>query len=113
MIKEIDEMLEDWGFWTAGHVYESAIGYPSSTVEGRAIDGLVASGMPAHSICPEVGMPPRIARIDRLLRLAPRKILATAEQHYVQRDRRTGTWYWTRVELLHMWMHGAHAGSKK
>ena len=39
----------------------SAIGYPSSTVEGRAADGLVVAQLPAHSISPEVMMPPRVA----------------------------------------------------
>ena len=111
-VKYIEQALEDWASWTAGHVEQSAIGYPSSTVEGRAKDGLVRSGQPAGSICPDVMMPPRIARIDRLLGHAPKKIRAIAQQHYVERDRRAGTWYWHRVDSLHVWVHGMLIGAE-
>lgn len=112
-VKHIEAVLEDWAAWTAGHVEASAIGYPSSTVEGRAKDGLVRSGQPAGSIVPDVMMPPRIARIDRLLGHAPKKIRDIAQQHYVERNRMAGRWYWHRVDTLHVWVHGMLIGAER
>jgi len=63
--------LIDWAQWNAGHIDQSAIGYPSETVECRMMAGEIGSSLPAHCICPDVMSGPRIKTVGWVVSVLP------------------------------------------
>ncbi len=64
--------LTDWGEWCFAHLDNSNIGHPPCTAEGRAMkEGAGISSGWMGSKCPEVMAPPRIRRVDEVVRRMP------------------------------------------
>jgi len=77
-------MVHWWANWTNNRMERSAIGYPSSTVEGRLNDGLISSGMPAGAIVPDVMMPEDVAKVDRAVKMMPEDLSVAVRGFYLE-----------------------------
>ena len=105
LIKWVNTWCEEWGTWMAGHLEQSAIGYPRETIEARA--GQQADRMPSHAICPEVMMPPRVSALDRIVSTQPREWGLLCWRIYVWRDH-AGRRDYDRIHVLHNRIEAVH-----
>ena len=105
MRKDIDKRCERWADWWAGHIDQSAIGYPSKTVEARMMTDAGAGGVKAGCVCPEVMMPPSISATDRIINTMPKRWQTIIIARYVSRERVSKSQY-VELDRIHHYMMG-------
>jgi len=104
VLKEADYRWEVWADWWASHIDQSAIGYPALAVEARMSEH-PGDKPPAHSISPEVMMPPRVAEIDRLYRCMQADWLPIIRRRYMERVLLKRREY-VELDRIHHWTAG-------
>lgn len=95
-------LINDWAEWLRQYESGNPVGYPSSTVEGRAMAGELPSGRPARAIVPRAMMPRAVAEIDRLMRsgLMPEHMTTALRVRYFPPDDDGGVWTHSRQVTL-------------
>ena len=85
-IRELNEAhirINEWANWCIKNLDSSCIGFASQTIEGRAkTDAIGIQGSKPGPKSPEVMMPPRVAAVDRALRVLPGDLLTALIYKY-------------------------------
>lgn len=106
MLKHIDAGWEDWADWISRHIERSAIGYPSQTVESRMMEAAGADRCKPGSISPEVMMPPRVSKYDRVYNAMNGQWQHLIHLRYTERKRKLSRGQYRELERLHYWTDG-------
>lgn len=88
MIDRIDILIQDWADFNIDCFQRSPIGYPKASPEGRAGEG---GSSVAGSMCPEVIMRERVAKLDRIYKDEhfPNKWKKIIQKKYIDNEKLT------------------------
>jgi hypothetical protein len=106
VIKRIDAGWERWATWVSRHVDQSAIGYPSRTVEARLMSEAGVSCGPPCSICPDVMMPSSVSRFDHVFQVLPKRWKILVLVKYMTNNKKITKKQYLELDRLHYWTDG-------